>query len=51
MKVKDLIEKLTKIDDNLDVVFTITYDDFCTTTCKNVDIELDDDGKTVYING
>ena len=51
MKVKDLIEKLTKVDDNLNVVFMITYDDAYTTTCKDVDIELDDGGKTVYING
>lgn len=51
MKVKDLIEKLTKVDDNLNVVFMITCDDSCTTTCENVDIELDDDGKTVYISG
>ena len=52
MKVKDIIEELSKFDENLEVTFFIQYpNNFEVCSCRTMYINTDADGNEVYCIG
>lgn len=52
MKVKDIIQELSKFDENLEVTFFIQYpDNFEVCACRTMYINTDADGNEVYCIG